>query len=65
MSTSYSLRLVTVCGRYSLEATPQEIVEAFALAEAIALSPRYNIAPTQGVPIVRLDPETGGGARYS
>ncbi len=48
-----------MCGRYSLEATPQEIVEAFALAEAIAVPPRYNIAPTQDIPVVRVDPETG------
>jgi putative SOS response-associated peptidase YedK len=47
-----------MCGRYSLEARPSEIVEAFGLAEAIAIPPRYNVAPTQHVPIVRLDPET-------
>ncbi|MHC4415785.1 MAG: SOS response-associated peptidase [Planctomycetota bacterium] len=49
-----------MCGRYSLEAQPKEIVEAFALAEAIAFSPRYNIAPTQSVPVVRADAEAGG-----
>ncbi|MHC4210089.1 MAG: SOS response-associated peptidase [Planctomycetota bacterium] len=48
-----------MCGRYSLEATPGEIVEAFGLAEAIAVPARYNIAPTQRVPIVRLDPGAG------
>ena len=48
-----------MCGRYSLDATPQELVEAFALAEAIAFKPRYNIAPTQSVPVVRVDPEAG------
>lgn len=44
-----------MCGRYSLDARPQQIAEAFALAEAIELEPRYNIAPTQSVPVVRLD----------
>ena len=44
-----------MCGRYSLDARPQEIAEAFALAEAIELEPRYNIAPTQSVPVVRRD----------
>jgi putative SOS response-associated peptidase YedK len=44
-----------VCGRYQLEAHPQELAEAFALdgvpEEAVA---RYNIAPTQDVPVVRV-----------
>lgn len=44
-----------MCGRYSLEARPDEIAEAFALAESIALAARYNIAPTQDCPIVRAD----------
>ncbi|MHC4220323.1 MAG: SOS response-associated peptidase [Planctomycetota bacterium] len=47
-----------MCGRYSLEARSSEIVEAFRLAEAIAFSARYNISPTQQVPVVRQDPET-------
>jgi putative SOS response-associated peptidase YedK len=47
-----------MCGRYSLEARSSEIVEAFGLAEAISVEARYNIAPTQSVPIVRIDPET-------
>ena len=47
-----------MCGRYSLEAKPHEIVEAFALAEAIAVSARYNIAPTQTAPVVRGDPDS-------
>jgi putative SOS response-associated peptidase YedK len=46
-----------MCGRTNLTATPQELAEAFALdeAEMPALSPRYNIAPTQPMPVVRLD----------
>ena len=47
-----------MCGRYSLEATPQELVEAFALAEALSFAPRFNVAPTQPVPVVRAD-DTG------
>jgi putative SOS response-associated peptidase YedK len=49
-----------MCGRYSLEARPDEIAEAFALSEAIAVPARFNIAPTQSVPIVRLDAATSG-----
>jgi putative SOS response-associated peptidase YedK len=45
-----------MCGRYSLTAGAGEIAEAFALAESIALSARYNIAPTQSVPVVRCGP---------
>jgi putative SOS response-associated peptidase YedK len=48
-----------MCGRYSLEARSSEIVEALGLAEAISVEPRYNIAPTQHVPIVRIDAGTG------
>ncbi len=47
-----------MCGRYSLESRAQEIVEAFGLAESVPLARRYNIAPTQPAPVVRLDRET-------
>jgi putative SOS response-associated peptidase YedK len=49
-----------MCGRYSLELKSQKIVEAFQLAENIAFSARYNIAPTQPAPVVRHDAETTG-----
>lgn len=42
-----------MCGRYNLRATPQEIAEAFALFREPEIVPRFNIAPTQAVPIVR------------
>ncbi len=48
-----------MCGRYSLEARPDEIAEAFDLAETFAFEARYNIAPTQSVPVVRVDQESG------
>ena len=47
-----------MCGRYSLESSAKEIVEAFELADSIAFAPRYNIAPTQKTPIVRMDRRT-------
>jgi putative SOS response-associated peptidase YedK len=43
-----------VCGRTNLTATPEELAEAFALDEIPALAPRYNIAPTQPIPAVRV-----------
>ena len=42
-----------MCGRFTL-ATPGEVIaELFSLSEAPRLAPRYNIAPTQDVAIVR------------
>lgn len=42
-----------MCGRYTLSATPEAIQQAFDL-EAVpdGLTPRYNIAPTQAIPII-------------
>ena len=42
-----------MCGRASLTASPEELEEAFQLASAPAVSPRYNIAPTEPMLIVR------------
>jgi putative SOS response-associated peptidase YedK len=42
-----------MCGRASLTAGPEEIEEAFGLAAIPALSPRYNIAPSEPVLAVR------------
>ena len=44
-----------MCGRYTLKAPREAIPEAFDLADLPQLLPRYNIAPTQPVPVVRLD----------
>ncbi len=43
-----------MCGRYTLTATNEELAEVFALLDVPALEPRYNIAPTQNVPVVRV-----------
>jgi putative SOS response-associated peptidase YedK len=48
-----------VCGRFNLTASGEEVAEAFGLDEVPDLSPRYNIAPTQPVAVVRLEPEAG------
>jgi len=48
-----------VCGRYTLKAPREAIAEAFDLADVPELLPRYNIAPTQPVPVVRLDRASG------
>lgn len=44
-----------MCGRYELSSHPAAIALAFGLAHPPELRPRYNIAPTQQVPVVRVD----------
>ena len=44
-----------MCGRYELHANPAAIALAFGLAWPPDIAPRYNIAPTQQVPIVRVN----------
>jgi len=50
-----------MCGRYTLRASGDELADLFRLdsAPCLPLEPRYNIAPTQPVPAVRLG--EGGG----
>ncbi len=42
-----------MCGRYVLTTPGEVLAQLFELPAAPALAPRYNIAPTQPVPIVR------------
>jgi putative SOS response-associated peptidase YedK len=44
-----------MCGRYTLTVDAALLAELFALEPLTELDPRYNIAPTQTVPIVRTD----------
>jgi putative SOS response-associated peptidase YedK len=44
-----------MCGRYLITSAPEAIRALFRYAEKPDFPPRYNIAPTQPVPIVRLD----------
>uniref|UniRef100_A0A7C1FJD2 Abasic site processing protein n=1 Tax=Caldilinea aerophila TaxID=133453 RepID=A0A7C1FJD2_9CHLR len=47
-----------MCGRFTLYATPEALAEHFGLDEPPAkLVPRYNIAPTQPVGVVRVHPQ--------
>ncbi|HWK95371.1 MAG TPA: SOS response-associated peptidase [Pseudolabrys sp.] len=43
-----------MCGRYTLTASPQAIRDFFRYAEQPNFPPRYNIAPTQPIAVVRL-----------
>lgn len=44
-----------MCGRYTLASSPEELQEELGLDEPPELPPRYNIAPTQDVPVVTND----------
>src|SRR5262249_48407913 len=42
-----------MCGRFTLRISSAELAEWFGVAGVPALAPRYNIAPTQTVPMIR------------
>jgi len=42
-----------MCGRYTIRSDARQVAEAFRLGNMPELSPRYNVAPTQDVPVVR------------
>ena len=44
-----------MCGRYVIISTPEAIRALFGYAERPNFPPRYNVAPTQPIPIVRRD----------
>jgi putative SOS response-associated peptidase YedK len=44
-----------MCGRHVIISTPDAIRAMFGYAELPNFPPRYNVAPTQPIPIVRLD----------
>jgi putative SOS response-associated peptidase YedK len=46
-----------MCGRFTLRTPASAIAEQFSLLEVPDLQPRFNIAPSQPVPVVRSDPQ--------
>ncbi len=42
-----------MCGRFTVNISPKVLQELFRLPEAPALPARFNVAPTQPVPVVR------------
>ena len=48
-----------MCGRYSITTAPEAMRQLFGYPEQPNFPPRYNIAPTQPVPIVRLEQGSG------
>lgn len=46
-----------MCGRYAIHSSPRTMRELFVYFEQPNFPPRYNIAPTQPVPVIRLERE--------
>lgn len=44
-----------MCGRYALNGSPARLKEHFGTTNELDFRPSFNIAPTQTVPVVRLD----------
>src|SRR5436309_11364946 len=44
-----------MCGRYLIISSPEAIRRVFGYPEQPNFPPRYNVAPTQPVPVVRLN----------
>lgn len=47
-----------MCGRYALHSTPQQLTRHFGAEPPSDLTPRYNVAPSQEIPIVRREGES-------
>ncbi|NOU11609.1 MAG: SOS response-associated peptidase [Nitrospira sp.] len=47
-----------MCGRFTQTASPEVIAQQFALTDPPWFTPRYNIAPSQSIAAIRMDPGT-------
>ena len=52
-----------MCGRYAITLPPEAVRNFFRYVEQPNFPPRFNIAPTQPVPIVRLQRDVDGEMR--
>jgi putative SOS response-associated peptidase YedK len=48
-----------MCGRYTLRSSGRTVAALFDLADQPDLQARFNIAPTQQIPVVRTNPQSG------
>jgi putative SOS response-associated peptidase YedK len=53
-----------MCGRFAITSPPEAVRAFFRYAENPNFPPRYNIAPTQPIPIVSAQRESSGVARH-
>ena len=52
-----------MCGRFSITTPPEAMRSLFGYVDEPAFPPRYNIAPSQPVPIVIREQDGQGGSR--
>jgi putative SOS response-associated peptidase YedK len=53
-----------MCGRFAITLPPEAVRGFFAYIEQPNFPPRYNIAPTQPIPIVTARAHSGGASRH-
>ena len=49
---------LVMCGRFSQTASPEVTAQQFALNDSPLFSPRYNIAPSQSIAAILIEPDT-------
>ena len=47
------MRIFVMCGRFTFRTNADRVKEIFDVLDAESVLPRYNIAPTQALPVVR------------
>ncbi len=52
-----------MCGRYAITLPPEAVRAFFGFAETPNFPPRFNIAPTQPIPVVLAEPHSAGRRR--
>jgi putative SOS response-associated peptidase YedK len=57
-------RSSAMCGRYAITLPPEAVRAYFAYRETPNFPPRYNIAPTQPIPVVTAEPRSAGAVRH-
>jgi putative SOS response-associated peptidase YedK len=50
-----------MCGRFTLTTPPEALAAIFGIGERLNIPPRYNVAPTQDVPVIFRDPDINDG----
>lgn len=53
-----------MCGRFALTATEDELIKHFSLVQGFNMVPRYNIAPSQWIPVIKDLPSHLGFAQW-
>jgi SOS response associated peptidase (SRAP) len=54
----FSVTHPRMCGRFSQTATPEIIAHQFEIDAPPLFKPRYNIAPSQNIAAIRIEPDT-------